>query len=179
MALVRPTNIPLAGACASLLAVFTALFTVWTATSAWSFPCFVVAVLFLFYIPGRVVIDSADLSLPPLDHCMLSLVTGMTASSIWFWIAMYVHRPSLFWTYPIASIVALLYRDGRRRHTLLRELVALDGSHGSLFLLIMLTVAPLAVLPAYYRNLANGRTVASVSPRATLMSRFTSRLPTS
>jgi hypothetical protein len=153
--LVRPTNIPFAAACASLLAVFAALFTVWTATSAWSFPCFVVAVLSLFYIPGRVVIDSADLDLPRLDHCMLSLVTGMTASSMWFCIVMYVNRPLLFWTYPFASVAVYLYRAGRSRHTLLREVVALDGSHGLLFGLIMLAVAPLAVLPAYYRNLAN------------------------
>jgi hypothetical protein len=86
---------------------------------------------------------------------MLSLVTGMTGSSIWFWFVMYVHRPSLFWTYPFASLAVFLYRARRSRPTLLREGVALDGSHGLLFGLIILAVAPLAVLPAYYRNLAN------------------------
>jgi hypothetical protein len=153
--LVDPTSIRLAGACAAVLAVFTALFSVWTATSAWSFPCFLVAVLFLFYIPGRVVIDSANLKIPPLDHCMLSLILGITVSSILFWMAMYVHRPLLFWAWPLASIGVCVHRAGRSVRTLLGVRVSMDGSHALLFGVIMLAVVPLVVLPMYFSNLAN------------------------
>jgi hypothetical protein len=55
----------------------TATFAIWTATSWLEFPQFVIAVAFLFVIPGNQIIRWCRLHLSPLEHITLSAVLGM------------------------------------------------------------------------------------------------------
>jgi hypothetical protein len=143
----------LAVALAIVLAIFTAIFGIWTATSAWSFPRFLLAIVMLIYLPGKLLVDIFALQMKPLEDLTLSLILGMTTSTLLFWISAFIPVPNLFLLWPLAAATVWLYRRKRKWREICRLHLSLDVSYILLFGLIMVSLVPLAVLPMYYRNL--------------------------
>jgi hypothetical protein len=146
---------------ASGLALLALAFATWTATSAWSFPRFLVALVFLVYLPGRFVIQTARLRLAPVELLMLAMVLGMTVGSVIYWFAGILRVPGLFLLWPGGASIVVLYRSRNVWSTLRRSDVfrwddksKLDGSHLWLTALILMAWGLLAIVPFYYQDLA-------------------------
>ena len=134
------------------LSVFTALFGIWTASSVWSFPRFLIAVLFCIYFPGKLVLDVAGVQTSPLEDLTLSVVLGMTASSIVYWVLAYLALEQVFVLFAFAVAIAYLYRGRRRWRGIWSYRVSIEAPHILLLAVIILALIPLGVLPTYYRN---------------------------
>lgn len=134
------------------LGIFTAAFAIWTATSVWSFPRFVIAVVFCMYVPGKLLLDIAGVEPGPLEDLTLSLVLGMPISSILYWILAYLGLEHVFILLPFAAALACFYRGRRRWRAIWSYRVSIDPSHILLLGVIILCLVPLGILPIYYRN---------------------------
>ena len=145
----------IAGALAVALGILTLVFGVWTATSIWAFPRFVVAVVVLIYFPGKLFLDAARLHLKPLEDLTLSLVLGTTVSNLVYWLCALLAHPYVFVLWPLAAAVAYFYRRGRRWREIWKSHPSLDLSHILLLGVILLGLIPLAALPMYFHNLAS------------------------
>ncbi len=130
------------------------LFSFWNASSPLAFPQFVIAVVTLIYLPGKLLLDSAGSDLEPLDDLALSLVLGMTVSSLAYWITALVGLSHLFFLWPITALVIAACRRRNRWKAIWRSSVRLDATHILLCLVIAVQLVPLAVLPMYYQNVA-------------------------
>jgi hypothetical protein len=136
-----------------LLGLLMVPFSLWTATSIFGFPQFILAVLLLIYLPGELLVDAADLQLDPLDDVMLALVLGMTAGSVLYYVCSWVGLEALFLAWPVVAAVGYVWRR-RSTWSLRQTRVTLNASHLLLLAVLILCLLPLAVLPMYYRNLA-------------------------
>src|SRR5262245_19203165 len=76
-------------------------FSLQTATSAWSFPHFLLALIAFVYLPGKALLARTRLSLEPEEDLTLSLVLGMLASSALFWLLGYFHCGYAFRLLPL------------------------------------------------------------------------------
>jgi hypothetical protein len=139
---------------AALAVLFTLIFARWTATSVYSFPRFLLALLLFIYVPGRFLLDRSPWQLLPLEHLSLSLVLGLLASSLIYWAAVFVGIPALFLPWPLIAGAGCAFRVGRQWGALPRRQPILDGSHLLLLGVLALSMALLAVIPTYYHNLA-------------------------
>jgi hypothetical protein len=144
----------IAVALALVLGISTLIFGVWTATSAWSFPLFVVAVVMLIYFPGKLLLDIVKLRLKPLEDLILSLVLGMTVTILLYWIFALLGLRHLFALWPLAAAIVYFYRRRKRWREIWRSHLSFDVSHVLLLGVIILSLIPLATLPMYYHNLA-------------------------
>jgi hypothetical protein len=137
----------------AVLAVFTAIFGHWTATSPWGFPRFVAGVVVLLYLPGRLWLKRADLGLRPVEDFTLSLMLGTATSSFLYWILGYLELSQFFILWPPAAFLAWLYswtRDRNwKRHS---SVLSFNFSHLLLLLLFFMSLVPLFLLPTYYAN---------------------------
>ncbi len=142
------------------LVLLTVAFGTWTATSAWSFPRFLLALLVLVYLPGRFLIQTAALRLALLENLTLSLVLGMTVGSVVYYVAGTLRIPGLFLVWPCGASIIFLYRaqqawrNTQRNGGLTKKKVgiALDDSHVWLTAVILLAWGLLVVVPFYYQK---------------------------
>ena len=148
----RFPHIALLVACA--LGVVTVAFGVWTATSVWSFPLFVLAMVFVVYLPGRLVLESARASTRPLDHLCLCLILGMTTSSLLYYLCGLLGVQDIFVLWPVGASAAAVFTNRRPLRRWRETRFTVRGTHLLLMSVVVLCVAPLVKLPAYYRNLA-------------------------
>ncbi len=100
---------------AVLLSILSLVFWRWTATSVWSFPRFLAAVLFLIYIPGRLPLDICRLNMRPADHFVLSLVLGMSLSGLVYQLLAPLGPPPYFLIWPVAAAAVFICRTWTRR----------------------------------------------------------------
>ena len=127
------------------------LFATWTATSAWSFPCFLAAAVAVAYLPGRAVLAPWRLALSPLEHLSLATVVGMPASSLAYWLCALLGVRPLFYVF-LAAAAAVALPTLRPR---IRERVArVRSGHALLLLVVLATTSLLALTPLLFRNLA-------------------------
>ncbi len=136
------------------LGALTLVFGTWTATSAWSFPRFVVAVLALIYLPGKLVLDTRSLGLKPLEDLTLALVLGITSSSFVYWISAVVAVPYVFALWPLLAAAVYFYRRRKGWSDTWRRDFSVEISHVLLAGVVILGLIPLVALPMYYRNVA-------------------------
>lgn len=134
------------------LGALTSAFGVWTATSIWSFPLFVVAVALCLYVPGKLMLDIMGVEAGPLEDLTLALVLGTPASSIVFLILAYLGLEHVFILFPVAAAMAYFYRRRGGWRAIRSYRPSLDLSHVLLLGVIVLSLVPLGILPAYYRN---------------------------
>jgi hypothetical protein len=136
------------------LGLLTTLFAHWTATSGWSFPHFLLALPIVIYAPGRAILDSSRVRVSPLEHLTLSLLLGMVASSMLYWVSMRAGIPSLFIVGMFGVCGLCLFRLRRDWRTLVAWRPELDASHWLLAGLVLLVWATLAIMPIHYGNLS-------------------------
>jgi len=136
------------------LSVLTAAFGLRTATSVWSFPLFVLGALFVLYLPGRLVLNAARINIGPLDDLSLSLILGMTISSLLYYLCGLLGVQGIFVLWPVGASAATIYRNWRASRRWWETRYTVRCTHLFLMLVVLLCLAPLVMLPAYYRNLA-------------------------
>src|SRR5262249_51293680 len=88
---------------AGLVGALTILFGQWTATSALSFPRFLLALAVLVYCPGHCLVRLLRLSLAPLEWFTVALLLGMTVSSLLYAFATFLGVSTLFYAWPLAT----------------------------------------------------------------------------
>jgi hypothetical protein len=138
-------------AAASLLIFFTAVFGIWTATSVWSFPWFVVMAVVLLYLPGWLVLQVGGVVASPLERTTLAVIVGMLSTCSVYAVCVATDHGNLFLVWPVAGVAsaacAWLRRGapfdvhlGVRRQHILLGAVVLAG------------MVPLAYSTLFYRS---------------------------
>jgi len=136
------------------LGVLTLVFGTYSATSVWSFPRFIIAILVVVYFPGKLLLDTARLRLSPLEDLALSLVLGMVVSSFLFWVTSFLAVANLFVLWPLAATAAYFWRSAKIWSRIRHSRFSVNLSHFLLLGVITAGLLPMATLPMYYRNLA-------------------------
>jgi hypothetical protein len=146
--------------CAQLLAlllvpliILTIIFGIWTATSVWSFPRFVIAIVFVVYLPGKLLLDIGGLGVRGLDQLTLNLIIGMASSGMLYSVLAYAGVSWVFLAWPLSTALVSFYRERVTWRETLRHDVSVGGSHVLLAVVIVLGLLPFSILPFYYRNL--------------------------
>jgi hypothetical protein len=142
----------LLGTC--LLAVLAAGWGIWTATSVWSVPQFVLSAFFLIYLPGRLILGAARVHLKPLEDLSLALVLGMTVSSLLYYVCALLRIEVAFFVWPTVCALVYAYRRKNTWRRLWKGRFTVGASHLFLVLVLVVCLIPLFALPMYYRNLA-------------------------
>jgi hypothetical protein len=172
------------GAAALLVVGCTLYFAHYTATNAYHFPRFLLALPLFVYFPGRFLVDSLRLQVRTLDHLTLSLVLGLLASSVTYWIAMRLGVPLLFLLFSLSALTVCVYRAIRQWKPPGDWTLSLDRSHLLLLGVLALAVGLLAVVPIYYRNMISRsdggiryRTIPDVTLHMSLSQELTHTVP--
>jgi len=138
----------------AMLGVLTLIFGTYSATSVWSFPRFIIAVVVVVYLPGKLLLDTARLRLNPLEDLALALVLGMVVSSFLFWVTAFLAVANLFVLWPLAATAAYFCRRTKIWSAIRHSRFSVNLSHFLLLGVLIAGLLPMAALPMYYRNLA-------------------------
>lgn len=92
----------------------TLLFGAWTATSAWSFPLFLLSLVLLVYLPGKAIIDLLPVRMGSLEDLSLSLAVGMAAATLLYIASSLLGGPYLLHLWVIAAVVSFFCRRLKR-----------------------------------------------------------------
>ena len=125
---------------------------------------FVVAVILLAYVPGKLVLILFKRTLGPLEDVTLACFIGLIASGLAYWLVAVAHQARFYFAWPLATGVIFFWLYAGKRSSLLRESAAVPPqNHGeklsrdrSVFVfagVIALGIVVLAYLPFYYTNL--------------------------
>ena len=125
---------------------------------------FVVAVILLAYVPGKLLLIALKRALTPLEDVSLACVLGLVVSGLVYWLMMFAHQGRLYLLWPLitASIWLWLY-IGKRKSFLgnsaslepLSQASAKRSRDRSALVLsgvLALGIIVLALFPIYYAN---------------------------
>src|SRR5262245_44427622 len=128
---------------------------------------FLLAVVALAFVPGKLVLRWLKASVSPLEDVTLSLVLGLIVSGCVYWAVAFLGGERLYFLWPVLVSAAFAFVN---RHSLRaffssrsRRAAAHAGEarrsawqrqHVALTAVLVLGVGTLAVLPQYYSNLA-------------------------
>jgi len=126
---------------------------------------FVVAVVLLGYVPGKLLLIALKRTLSPLEDVTLACFVGLIVSGVAYWLISFAHQARLYLLWVLATAVAFVWLYGTKTKTLWRYstkpaslspesgAVSCDRSGVALGGVIVLGVIVLAFLPFYYTNL--------------------------
>jgi hypothetical protein len=126
---------------------------------------FLVAVVLLAYVPGKLMLLLLKRSLSPLEDVTLACVLGLVVSGLTYWLFGFAHQAHLYVFWPLATAAVFVYLRGGRWKAWLRrpaKAAPFDESaesrprdRSSLVLagVFALGVMVLGLLPQYYTNL--------------------------
>ena len=135
------------------LLLYTVVFCMWTRVSPWAVVRFFLAIVFILFLPGKLLVVAARLRLGPLEDWALSLVLGMAASTGLYFICALCGVRGLFPLWPLGATGFCLFRGARNWRRVVGCHFPLDMSHVLLAGLVGLILVPLFFLPMYYRNM--------------------------
>jgi hypothetical protein len=129
-------------------------FSVWTSSSWHAFPRFLVALVFLFILPGSQFVRWCRLQVSPLEHLTLSVVLGMIGVCLLYAVLVWLDVAALFYLWIIAAAIGL----GRMWRSVAMDirdrLLAADRTHFLLLLAMIASWLPMCALPFYYPNIS-------------------------
>jgi len=126
---------------------------------------FVIAVILLAYVPGKLLLIALKRTLSPLEDVTLACFLGLIVSGLAYWLITYAHQARFFLVWPLmtaavfvwlyASKTKTLWRHSPKQTSLSPESAAVsrDRSGVALAGVIALGIVVLAFLPFYYTNL--------------------------
>jgi hypothetical protein len=125
---------------------------------------FVIAVVFLAYVPGKLLLIALKRTLSPLEDVSLACFLGLVVSGLAYWLIAYAHQARLFLLWPLATAVTFVWLYAGKRSSLWRDSTALppheqrdkQSREQSVLLfvgVVALGILVLAFLPFYYTNL--------------------------
>ena len=125
---------------------------------------FVIAVILLAYLPGKLLLIALKRTLSPLEDVTLACVLGLVVSGLVYWLMMFAHQGRFYLVWPLTTAGILVWLLTSRRKSLLSNSArferasqesAIRSRDGSLLVLavtMMLGVIALAFFPLYYTN---------------------------
>ena len=125
---------------------------------------FVIAVILLAYLPGKLLLIALKRTLSPLEDVTLACVLGLVVSGLVYWLMMFAHQGRFYLVWPLTTAGTLVWLLTSRRKSLLsnsarfepasqeRAMRSRDGSVLVLAVTMMLGVIALAFFPLYYTN---------------------------
>jgi len=126
---------------------------------------FLIAVILLAYIPGKLVLLLLRRTLSPLEDVTLACVLGLVVSGLAYWLIAYAHQARLYILWPVATAAVFVWLHRGKWKSLCPHSSKLappdeesprrscDRSRLALVGVVALGVAVLALLPQYYTNL--------------------------
>ncbi len=126
---------------------------------------FLVAVILLAYMPGKLALLLLKRTLSPLEDIMLACVLGLLVSGLVYWLIAVAHQAHLYILWPLATTAVFVLVHGGKWKALLRQFAMVakldeqtvrrprDSSGLAVAGVIALGVMMLAILPQYYTNL--------------------------
>jgi len=126
---------------------------------------FVVAVVLLGYVPGKLLLIALKRTLSPLEDVTLACFLGLIVSGVAYWLISFAHQARLYLLWVLATAAAFVWLYGTKTKPLWRYstkpaslspesgAVSCDRSGVALGGVIVLGVIVLAFLPFYYTNL--------------------------
>ena len=79
---------------------------------------FVIAVILLAYVPGKLLLIALRRRLSPLEDVTLACFLGLIASGLAYWLFMYTHQVRFFLVWPLMTSAAFVWLYARRTKTL-------------------------------------------------------------
>jgi len=126
---------------------------------------FVIAVLLLAYLPGKLLLIALNRTLSPLEDVTLACFLGLILSSSAYWLIAYVHQARFFLVWPLGTTAVFVCLYGTKIRTPWRHstnqaflpsksaAVMCDRSGIALAGVVAIGIIVLAYLPFYYTNL--------------------------
>jgi hypothetical protein len=126
---------------------------------------FFVAVIFLAYMPGKLVLLLLKRTLSPLEDVTLACVLGLLASGLAYWLIAFARHPHVYVLWPLATAACFVWLRSGKWKSLFGQFEKLtphdeqtvrrprDRSGLALVGVVALGVMMLAILPQYYTNL--------------------------
>lgn len=126
---------------------------------------FVIAVILLAYVPGKLLLIALKRTLSPLEDVTLACFLGLIVSGLAYWLIAYAHQARFYLLWPLATAAVLVWVHGPKIKTVWRQspkpaplspesaAVSRDRSGVALAGVIALGIVVLAFLPFYYTNL--------------------------
>jgi hypothetical protein len=126
---------------------------------------FLVAVVFLAYVPGKLLLLQLKRKLSPLEDVTLACVLGLLVSGLAYWLIAFAHQARLYVVWPMATTAVFIWLHSGRWKSLLRRPAKVgphdeetvrrsrDSSGLALAGIVALGVIVMAFLPLYYTNL--------------------------
>jgi hypothetical protein len=126
---------------------------------------FVVAVVLLAYVPGKLLLILFKRTLSPLEDVTLACFIGLIVSGFAYWLVAFAHQSRLHFIWPLVTGAVFIWLRARTTRSLLRRAARLDVSNKksadrafdrSLLVfsgIVALGIVVLAYLPFYYTNL--------------------------
>ena len=119
---------------------------------------FVIAVILLAYVPGKLLLIALKRTLRPLEDVTLACFLGLVVSSLTYWLITYAHQGRFFFLWPLATGAVFIWLYAAKTTTLWdrsTDSVAAESDRSGVLLagVIALGIVVLAFLPFYYTNL--------------------------
>ena len=126
---------------------------------------FVIAVILLAYVPGKLLLIALKRALSPLEDVSLACFLGLIISGMAYWLTTYAHQARFFFLWPLGVAAVFLWLNSSKAKTLWPDPpksgsplpesapAARDRSGVALAGVVALGIVVLALLPFYYTNL--------------------------
>jgi hypothetical protein len=82
---------------------------------------FFVAVVFLAYVPGKLLLFLLKPKLSPLEDLTLACFLGLTLSGLAYWLVTFGHQARFYLVWPLATAAVFVWLHARKRNSLLRR----------------------------------------------------------
>ena len=125
---------------------------------------FVIAVILLAYVPGKLLLMALKRALTPLEDVTLACVLGLVVSGVVYWLMTFAHQGRFYLVWPLTAAGVYVWLHSSKRRSLLRNSArssrfrkkARSGrATGPVLVLagvLALGIIALAFLPIYYTN---------------------------
>jgi len=128
---------------------------------------FLIAVVLLAYVPGKLLLGLLRRTLTPLEDATLACFLGLIVSGFVYWLITFGHQSHLYFIWPVGTGAVFIWLQSRSTRSLLRQSANIELSNKesakpafdrSLLVfagIVALGVIALAFLPIYYTNLTS------------------------
>src|SRR6478609_1572235 len=125
---------------------------------------FIVAVILLAYVPGKLLLIALKRALTPLEDVTLACVLGLVVSGFVYWLMTFAHQGRFYLVWPLTAAGVCVWLHSSKRKSLLSNSASLEPlSQGSatpsrdrstlvLAGVLVVGIIALAFLPLYYTN---------------------------
>ena len=82
---------------------------------------FVIAVILLAYVPGKLLLIALKRTLSPLEDVTLACFLGLIVSGLAYWLITYAHQARFFFVWPLRTAAVFVWLYSSKTKTLWRH----------------------------------------------------------